>query len=213
MAKVLRLSLIGGMPNGEKWSVNPVFGVGGDFGVPVTQQQAQTIATACAAVVVPSGISTMWQTPTTLTSIRVEARGMDGTLEAQAEALKTPMTSGGGSSTHPFQTSIVTSLRTAHPGPSGRGRLYWPATGIAMTSSTLRAASGSVDGAVTAVKTYLSALEAAIEVTLTGVALCVWSRKNGALYPVNQLQMGDVLDTQRRRRDTTIETFSTVAYT
>jgi len=59
----------------------------------------------------------------------------------------------------------------------------------------------------------LSAIEAAIEVTLTGVALSVWSRKLSALRTVTSLQAGDVLDVQRRRRDALIENYASVAYT
>lgn len=212
MANLLRISLLGQMPSGEEWSVNPVYSVGADFGLPVSNTQAQTIATAISGVTIPTGVRNMQTTSVTHTGVRVEARELDGTLEALAEATRVAPITGSGSTPHPFQTSAVSSLRTGTPGASGRGRLYWPATGVDISPATLRPTSTNVTSFLTGVKTYLSGIEAAIEVTLTGVALCVWSRKNLELYPVIALQMGDVLDVQRRRRDTLVEGYSNLTY-
>lgn len=212
MADLIRVSYVGAMPSGEVWSVNPVYSVGGDFGTPVSQLVAQTIATAIAAISVPTGLVQIMNSATTVTGCRVEARALDGTLESQAEAVKTSPTPGTGAGNHPFQTSCVISLRTATPGPSGRGRLYWPATGANLTASTLRTAAGQNSTTATAAKTLLSGIEAAIEASLSGVALAVWSRKNLALPGVISLQVGDVLDVQRRRRDQLIEGFASTSY-
>lgn len=214
MAEVLRVSLFGSMPNGEEWSVNPVWRIGGDFGVPVTAAQAQTIATAIAAISVPTAmLQSMSNGSTTVTGCRVEARSLTGTLESQAEALKTTPQAGSGTNVHPFQVSLVTSLRTATPGASGRGRLYWPFTGLPLVASTLRPASATMTPLLAAVETYLSDIEAAIEATVTGVSLCVWSRKNGSTANVQTLAMGDVPDVQRRRRDALLELYYTLPYT
>jgi len=51
----------------------------------------------------------------------------------------------------------------------------------------------------------LSAIDTAIEATMGGVTLGVWSRKTLEVHAVTQIQMGDVCDTQRRRRDQLIE--------
>lgn len=214
MAELLRVSIIGAMPNGEEWSVNPVYSIGGDFGVPVSQTQAQTIATAIAAISAGNDLRGLLSTSTNINSIRVEARELDGTLETQAEANMAVAQSGmGGTNAHPFQTAMVFSLRTATPGATGRGRMYWPATGVTIQVSNLRPSVASVSTVLTAMETYLSAIEAAIEATLSGVALAVWSRKLNALRVVTQLQAGDVLDVQRRRRDALIENYSSIAYT
>ncbi len=212
MAQLLRISITGAMPSGEVWSVNPVFSVGGDFGVPVSAVQAQTIATAVAAVAVPTGLVTMNVAAVTVTGCRVEARSMAGVLEVQAEGVKAVPTPGSASGGHAFQTSLVFSLRTATPGARGRGRLYWPATGISVTATTLRVNAAALTSAVAAIKTYLGGIEAAIEATLPGVSLCVWSRTAPNLYPVTSIQSGDVLDVQRRRRDQTIESYSSTTW-
>lgn len=212
MARLMRVSIVGALPTGEEWSVNPVYAVGGDFGTPVSSTQAQTIATAIAAITVPTGILQGMTSSTTLAGVRVEARAINGALESQAEGMKAVPTPGTGLSAHPFQTAIVSSLRSGVPGPRGRGRLYWPATGINVAAATLRAASGVTTSHISAVKTYLSGIEAAIEATLTGVSLCVWSRVGLTLSPVTQIQAGDVLDVQRRRRDQLVESISSLVY-
>lgn len=213
MAHLLRVSIKGQMPNGEEWSVNPVYSVGGDFGTPVSSVQAQAIATAIAAVAVPTGLLATMNSVSLVSSVRVEARTLSGTLESQADANKAVPSPGSGIINHPYQTAVVISLRTGTPGASGRGRLYWPATGMAIDSTTLRVTAANLTSALAGAKTYLSAIDTAIEGTLTGVSLCVWSRKGtGALYPVTSMQMGNVFDTQRRRRDTLVETYSNLTY-
>jgi predicted nucleic acid-binding Zn ribbon protein len=63
------------------------------------------------------------------------------------------------------------------------------------------------------VKTYLTSITAALEVTMINdMHLAVWSRTKEALEWVTSLQCGDVLDTQRRRRDQLIETFNVLTY-
>lgn len=208
MADVLRVSIKGGMPNGEEWSVNPVYAVGGDFGVPVSPTQANTIALAIAAVSVPTGMLAMMNGTTTVTQVRVEARTAAGVLESQAEAVKGSPQVGSGTAPHPFQTSAVISLRTAAAGARGRGRLYWPATGAGIDSSTLRMSVTAHTNFIAAAKTYLSAIQAAIDVTLDGVSLVVWSRLgDGTTNNVTSLQVGNIFDVQRRRRDALVESY------
>jgi hypothetical protein len=212
MADLLRVSLVGTLPSGEEWSVNPVYSIGGDFGTPVTPAQAQTIATGIAATSPAAAMLNAWSISTNFTGCRVEARSAAGVLETQAEGIRATPLVGTGSAPHSFQTCVVSSLRTAVPGASGRGRLYWPATGITLTAATLRLQSATATALLAAVKTHLSSIQAVIDVTLDGVALGVWSRKLSDVGIVNQIQLGDVLDVQRRRRDTLVETISSISY-
>lgn len=208
MARVMRVSIVGQLPSGEEWSVNPIYAIGGDFGITVSALQAQQIATAIAAIAVPTGLLLNMNTATNVSGCRVEARSITGALEALGEANKTTPTAGTGLTSHPFQTAQVISLRTALAGGSGRGRLYWPATGRPLTPATLRVPTADVVSFLSGAKTYLSGIETAIEATLTGVSLVVWSRTLAAVNNVTQLQSGDVLDVQRRRRDALIEGLS-----
>lgn len=214
VANVIRLSILGTLPGGEKWSVNPVWQIGGvSTAEDVTSDEALTMATAAAAAAVPTGLAAIMSSTTFLTGIRLEARRWDGTLAAQAEALKGTAVAGTGPQGNPFQTSLVSSLRTAGVGASGRGRLYWPATGIPIVIAPLRPNSTTMSTTLTAIKTYLTSLTAALTPTLTNApVLSVWSRTHGSTLPVTSIQCGDVMDVQRRRRDSLIETYNSVAW-
>lgn len=212
MAELMRVSIRGQNPGGEVWSVNPVYSIGGDFGVPVSAVQAQTIATAIAAISVPTALKNSISASSNVTGARVEARSLAGTLEAQAEGVKATPEAGTGSGVHQHQSALVISLRTATPGPRGRGRLYWNASGQATVVADLRVSSANMVLFVAGAKTYLSAIEAAIAATLTGVSLAVWSRKSNDLFPVTGIQAGNVLDVQRRRRDALIESITSLTY-
>ena len=59
---------------------------------------------------------------------------------------------------------------------------------------------------------FLAAIETAIEASLGGASLAVWSRTNASLSAVQTLQVGDVADVQRRRRDALIESYTSLAY-
>jgi hypothetical protein len=211
-AQLLRVSIVGSQPGGEEWSVNPVFSIGGDFGAPVSPAQAAAIAAAITAVSIPTDLRAVMSPGTGFDGCRVEARTMAGVLVTQAENTRTTPILGTGTSTHPFQVAIVSSLRTAYPGASGRGRLYWPATGIPIANTVMRPSSSVVLTTLTAVKAYLAGIQAAIDVTLDGVSLVVWSRKLVDANGVTSIQMGDVLDVQRRRRDTLVESVQGLAY-
>lgn len=212
MADLLRISLVGAMPNGEEWSVNPVYKIGGDFGEPVDAAQASAIAQAIAARAIPSGLLAMNPTVVTVTGVRVEARSVGGVLEALGEANRSTPAAGTSSASHGFSAAAVFSLRTATPGASGRGRLYWPAVGVTMNNLTLRINPPDITAALAGFKTLSSGIVTDIETTLSGAAsLTVWSRKNADTSPVNTVQMGDILDTQRRRRDALVEGYQSTS--
>lgn len=205
MSQLMRVSILGTMPNGEVWSVNPVYRLGTGLDVPVSQENAQAIATAIAARTVPAGLTALMSTSTFVSGARVEARLADGTLQTLAEAPKATPTPGTGTTTHPFQTALVISLKSTATGARGRGRLYWPATAAQLTGTTLRLATAVQTAALSAAKSYLTNIETDIETTLGGSSLAVWSRTYSSLSAVASMSVGDVLDTQRRRRDQLIE--------
>jgi hypothetical protein len=214
VANVIRVSIKGTMPGGELWSINPVFQIGGvSTAEDITTDQANAIALAVDAVTVPTDLRLALATSCAFTGIRVEARRWNGDLAAIGEHVKTTPVVGTGTSQHPYQTSIVLSLRTAGVGGSGRGRAYIPATGLLIATTNLRPSSTAVSTILAAVKSYLSSVAAAVNtVTTNDVVLSVWSRLNESTQPVVALQMGDILDTQRRRRDGTVETYSSTTY-
>lgn len=206
MASVVRTSILGTLPGGEVWSVNPCFFLL-DEPADVSSSEALTIANAIRAIAVPTGLRAVMNTATAVTGVRVEARDRNGILEAQAEATLAIPTAGNGGSNHPYQTSTVTSLRTGFPGGQGRGRLYWPATGANIVSTTLRMEGTQLTSLLSAVKTYLTAIETAVAASAGPCDLAVWSRTGSAFHAVTTIRQGDILDTQRRRRDALAESY------
>jgi len=212
MAQILRVSIIGNMPGGEVWSTNPCWEINGTGGAAVSAAQALAIATALGGVTIPSALQAAMGPNTTLTGYRVEARSLTGTLESQGEFIRPTVVTGSGATSHPHGTAVVVSLRTPGVGPSSRGRMYWPATGQVLNASDYRITAALTGGLVTGFKTYLSAMETAIRASLPNANLTVWSRKTANFHDVNSLQVGNVLDSQRRRRDALIEAYTTVSY-
>lgn len=211
MTGILKTSILGQLPNGEVWSVNPCwFGIVGDL--PLTYDQLNTIATAINAVAVPTALRGNWSTGTAVTGVRLEHRELDGSLLAQLEQTRPAIAVGSSSTPLPMQAAAVTSLRTTSSGAHARGRLYWPATGALLDGTSLRLASAVVTNYISGVKTYLSGIATAIGATSPSPTLSVWSRALATTYPVNRILVGDIPDVQRRRRDAAIETYVTSSY-
>jgi hypothetical protein len=214
MANLLRVSIQGSMPGGEKWSVNPCFGLLAP-GVVIDADTAQAIAVAVGGVTYPATLTGFNVAGVSLDGYRVEARNWDGTLESVGEFAFGVVGPGSGSSNVlPYQNSMVVSLKTARAGASGKGRLYWPVTSAALTASTLRASSSTVGTFLNAFKTYLGGIEDAVQsIPATAAArLIVWSRTQAAGYYVEQLEAGDIMDVQRRRRDSLVENYTSTTF-
>jgi hypothetical protein len=62
---------------------------------------------------------------------------------------------------------------------------------------------------MTGVKAYLALVETAIKTVASGAVLVVWSRTDGGTTLVTTLQAGDIMDVQRRRRDSVVESYTT----
>lgn len=214
VANVIRVSIMGTQPGGEVWSVNPVWQIGGvSTAEDVTPEMCLAMATAIDALTIPAGLLAILNQFSNFNGTRVEARRWDGTLSAQAEHVRTPVYGTGTTSTLPYQSSLVASLRTAGFGGSARGRLYWPATGVPLTAATFRVSSSNVTSALAGVKTYLTSVTTALDASLVNSpVLSVWSRTNNSTQPVNSIQMGDVIDTQRRRRDKLPEAYLSTSF-
>lgn len=211
MADVIRVSLFGTMPGGEKWSVNPVWSL--TTGAVILPSEALAIVAAVNAVPIPTQLKAMMSTETVLTGCRVEARTAAGVLEVQAEGLRSTPLPGSASGNKPFQTSLVLSLRSTDSSARGRGRMYWPATAAVIDPSTLRISAAGLLALVNDTKTYLTALTTAVDSSVDEtVALCVWSRTGAKTANVGRIQVGDILDTQRRRRDALPESYQAVSF-
>lgn len=99
----------------------------------------------------------------------------------------------------PFQVTPVVSLRTAVANRSGRGRFYAPSPAVD-TQAGGRMTAGSQGNLADSAAAMLTSLDGA------GLQPVLFSRTTFNTTPITSLDVGDVLDTQRRRRNQLIET-------
>lgn len=212
MAGIIRVSLKGTMPGGEVWSVNPTFWH--DIGSPPSSVAGmEDAAAAINAITMPGQLLSAMASSCAITETAVESRTLQGEL-VQIATVQRPSGgfSGAGAAAKPFQTSLVVSLRTSAPGVSGRGRLYWPATGMAIDNATLRVPLATRDPFASQFAAYLLSIRDSLSdiLGLPGLQLAVWSRRLNAANVVARVQVGNVFDTQRRRRDSAAESYVSV---
>lgn len=210
MAEILKIGILGSLPNGEKWSVNPVWSLPSN--PTVSWDDLNTLGDAISVIAIPTGLKAMWNPNTGLTGHRLEARSASGAVEAIVEKSQGGTVPGTGTANNPLQTCVVASLRTPGATARTRGRLYWPGTGVSLTSAALRIGSSDQTTFQTGIKTYLSGIEAAIVAKYPSAALVVWSRLGNSIALVNRILIGDIPDVQRRRRDVVVENYKSVNY-
>lgn len=209
MVTRLRTSFIGTLGDlaVEQWSINLHWAVG----VPpqnqvemdlLTNELADAAATSLASSTALRDLLTLQAGVAGLATYYYGPTG-PAVLQGEAEIA----VGGAGSINAPFNTAMVFSLRTASPGRSGRGRVYWPAIGVDMTAGGKRVNQGSP---ALEFADMLTAMEAAG--SEFGLTLCVYSPTKDLVTPVTTIQMGDVPDVQRRRSDNLVETYQSVTY-
>lgn len=219
MPAYIRLSLRGTIVGGEVWSVNPVIDPAGELPWDTFDQASfDAFTAAVGAITLPQILRNCMAPTTVLTSVRAELRHTEqvGFLGASEHTLPTPV-AGAGTAYKPPQVAVVASLRSGSALASGRGRIYWPATGVPMESSTLRLSNTTATSIANGFVTYLGAICAAAKAQLAPVSLvnffpAIYSPTKRTLTAVSSIRVGDVLDTQRRRRDALPETYQTVTY-
>lgn len=207
----VRVSILGQTTGGEVWSINPVFDPTGEFPGTVDQANLDTAAAAIAALNPVTAMTASMSTLMQITGARLEVRNdSDDSLIAISQAQRPSALSGTGSPVMPPQCATVFSLRTNTPGASGRGRLYWPQLGQTLGSNG-RLTASVCTSLNTAMKTYLLAQRDALAAAFPtiGFNLAVRSRLAKATPHVVRMQVGDVIDTQRRRRDNFPEAYVT----
>lgn len=119
-----------------------------------------------------------------------------------------PAVAGSGTVVLPFQSSLVVTLQTGIPGRSFRGRMYWPFITSTMTNGRINTSSVTLAQRAEYFAALLEAIGAAAE-TLPSMAPRVVSKTQEAVTLVTSVRVGNVMDTQRRRRDALTETFGT----
>lgn len=216
-----RIIFKGGLGTLERWSASAAYGIVGlSSDTPdqtVTDAMLAKIIQTLTTSTVPTSLRDLLSSQGNLDSIRVEYRAEDESILNIAEgSVLTPFT-GSNPATKTPQDSVVFSLRTSTPGARGRGRMYWPALFCTLSTSfqlTSPANSAVASGAKTLLQAVNGAMDdvyAELSIVKT-VALSVRSVTDHVCRDVTSIQVGTVLDTQRRRRDTLPETYAAVAY-
>lgn len=98
----------------------------------------------------------------------------------------------------PHEVAHAVSLRTAVATRSGRGRFYLPPMAVGQLLNG-RLTAATVTALVPAAAGMIDSLQA------NGVVPCLVNRTTHALTTINQVDVGDVPDAQRRRRGALIE--------
>jgi len=211
----------GGLGTGEVWSCGFSWGIVGLApDVPdeaLAADIAQRLVTGTTAGAVPTSMRFLLSTAGSMASWRVEKRGENEKILSLGEAALTTPLIGTSTATKTPQDAIAISLRTSTPGARGRGRFYWPA--LANDLSTAWLLTNPTPAAVAAdVKSYLNGLRSVINAAYAAtadirtVSLAVRSVTDHVSRDVNKIQVGNVLDTQRRRRDALNETYASQVF-
>lgn len=166
---------------------------------------------------IPSTLKVLLSSGAQIRGWRVEQHGEDEALTNVGESFYASPISGTGSATKTPQDSLVFSLRTSTPGARGRGRMYWPALGATLggdfkltnppAATVALAAATLADLVGDQINLEWSANSMAVT-----TELAVRSTTDHASRKVERIQVGDVLDTQRRRRDNLPETYVVQSY-
>ena len=176
---------------GEVWS----FGIYTDSNLSVAAAQSAWM----------TGITNFWAEVTALfctdvTTTRAVTVELDPLTGKQLTGAEDTRTDAGTSTATclPFQCAPVVSLRTATLSRAGRGRFYAPSLAVDQVSAgrMLTTARDSLaDGALALVQ----------GTTASGGNVVIYHRATGTTTPVTSLDVGDVIDTQRRRRNKLVE--------
>lgn len=210
-----RLILSGTIADAEVWSTSIAFAdVTSANSIGLTgQSNLQDVADTVRAGLVDAGIA---QAPFDLISpsaniqtVRVEARDTTGLLGV-AESSFTVPASGGGPINMPPQCAVVVSLLTGVPGRRYRGRMYLPCMS-AEVGTNFRLATLDQQAIADDMATLIQEWQAAFNAGTASLTPVVVSETGLLCTEVQQLRVGNVIDTQRRRRDTLLEDYVTAS--
>jgi hypothetical protein len=210
----VRVTIFGSLYGAEVWSVNPTFDPSFEFPGGVDQTALDAAALAIANITPPTQLRECMGTQAKREGCRLEVRddATDGLIGISIQASTTPV-AGTATSVLPAQAAVVASLMTNTPGGRGRGRIYWPATGVQL-ATTGRISLPAPGVLVADFKTYFAAMDTALTTAFPTIAfdLAVRSKTSRTTPHVTRLRVGNVVDTQRRRRDALPESYSALAY-
>ena len=198
-----RISFVGTAPGGEIWDTSLWW-----TGLPIASAaDANTFADAITQMWVPGdygGISSLWASDTHLTEIRLYHYAAGGSSATYIGVSVFPTAIAGvGSTQHPLQVACCVTLQTALAGRSHRGRMYWPANGVAVTAHQMNEA--TTEGVSETMATLLGDLS---DTLAAGYAI-VMSNALSASTQLTAVRADSRLDVQRRRANRSAALYST----
>jgi hypothetical protein len=200
------------MLTSEVWSVNPVFDPTFEFGDTVNQAALDAAALAIANMTLPTTLLQILSPQVSYATARVEVRddATDNLIGLSIQARTTPVF-GIMTLAQAPQTAVVCSIRTDTPGGSGRGRIYWPALGATL-ATTGRLNTPTTAALAADFKSLFNNIEGHLATAFPtiGFDLAVRSVTTHTTPHATRIQVGNVLDTQRRRRDALPEAYTTL---
>jgi len=212
-----RVTFIGDMFTGqEEWNTGFYIGneSGGDMGVDPSLAEAQACATA---------FSTFFTTAANAINgnyrflgAKVSSVNTTGHVDAattQFYNLPTPVQGAGSGVSFPPQISVVATLSTIRTrGHGSKGRMYLPGIS-AGPDSTGHIAATTVTSLTNTLKTCLDAINAHAdvpgEIVLNSAAVTTPIARAAIMLPIQSIKIGNVYDTQRRRRNALAESYTT----
>lgn len=197
----LRIVFRGTLPGGEVWSTTCALEALGLEGVGA-QAAADDCRDAMSTFVGSAGSRT--SSAITFTGVDAYQIGTDGRATDQWVSNMATPTVGNGSPSSPPQCTMVISLRTGLPGRARRGRMYIPTMAAVVGADAL--VSTATQGLFAdAAGTLMNSINDAGVVDNPYRLVVASGVGSGALYPVQTIQVGRVIDTQRRRRNSLAE--------
>nr|CRY96112.1 hypothetical protein [uncultured prokaryote] len=203
-----RVRILGNFVSGEQWSINPTFSYTGNVSTIPDQTDMQDFAEGVRdGAQLPATALALLSSAGRVVGVRTEFYNTAGVLSRAAEALNTTPVAGTGTATNPSQSSVVVSLLTGIPGRRYRGRLYLPALAPAFNATTLRL----TNTLPAQIATQMAAWMPLVASQWAGgdeLDPVVVSQVGAVATPITTVKVGDVIDTQRRRRDQLIENYA-----
>lgn len=197
----------------EEWSTGFFLGSSGADSADVTQAGVDAVAGFWETFfeTASSSIPDEWAT----TEVKLARLATDGSTildDVVHHVYPAPIIGAGVAAPYPPQISLVATLLSANPrGLASKGRMYLPgvAAGIDATGHMNSTSQGTI---ATNLQTFFNAVNGAIDLGGDSVILASFGRTAPAVGPgvsalVTSLRVGNVYDTQRRRRNALVEAY------
>lgn len=155
-----------------------------------------------------------WADYSELRSIRIAAVGADGIEIGDALEYETEIALEGNITNTLPQSTLCLSLRSGMTtGAANYGRMFLPHTRIPLVALTARASPSITSQIANTAKTFINGVTALVDalVTATVFPVIITHKTGAASKIVASLAVGDITDTQQRRRNRLPEQYSFIA--